>query len=401
MKLSLIVIASFFLYNPSLFGEESTDNLELTFNPAEVSNIKAKLITVNISGESSKEIDVQIANEDILYKKEEKILVIKNKDFIKRSKVSNKGKSFSLQVVLPYGLVQLPLTIKELDNGKIHNYGISLLSNKSSVELQSQQKISFASDKAQNDEHSNTQNTPNDSPNNRVSFGVGYNYLRFQQKMVTPYTSDLQYESFKGPGFYLSYLGSFTDKWLYSVEVKNAVGSTRTSANVSVKEGSYQWLTSSYELIYLSDKSPLSLFSAPLISQLQIRFGLQYHIEPYLQRVAASEVSVKTNDLAFLSLGVGKNIETASKKWLGEVFLRLQYPIHSGSNFRSSDFFSFDGSVGLSRQIAERWYLGGYWYGQYQSFNVAGIKDDVTGFESHGNQQLFYSNIEVRTSYFW
>lgn len=272
---------------------------------------------------------------------------------------------FEIRLRLPNGVVQIPLD--QTLEGRKQNIVIALSVDKKNIAMASKKPI----------EESPFVNSP------RVVWGgLGYNYVRYEQ-------SGVYFESFKGPAFLLKGQYEFSPIWTFQSNLKSSPGSTVSSDKLTVQEGDYNWITFTADAIQMPEKWNGRLFGQNW--KYGLRYGIQYHIVPFLVEVATDTYSVTTNTLTMATLG-GHVEVNRDRRIYYEGYLEYQYPLMSGSKFKIQPTFAFDGSVGMIYRYKAHWRLGLFWYGQWHQY-------DYTSDDGEGSQTLFYSNIEARVGF--
>ena len=382
--------------------DDNSDFVDLKIDINHKGETKEGLQIVQLKVVPSQPVSIDLSKEDALFKDSHKISKISSEELKKNVTFTEAEEGYDIEVLSKVGILQLPLQLKNKNNGEVSFYDINLAIKKEKAEVGSfsEEELHLDDEKSEPPKQSNL-DLEDKKAWGKILFGVGYNYLRFNQNTTTPYNSLLTYESFDGPGFYIGLLKTINNHWDMSAEIKNAIGSTSSGQGASVRQGNYQWITSSIEGIYKSEpfKMPLKMINSDYQFQWTTRFGFQYHIVPFLVRETNQLVNLETNELTFLTVGGGLQWHRPESLWSYETYFRVQYNVKTGSGFNISNPFSFDGSVGFSREITKKWSIGGFWYGQFQTFSVDGIQDSVSGNTVEGSISLFYSNLEVREIY--
>ena len=232
-------------------------------------------------------------------------------------------------------------------------------------------------------------------------FGVGYNFLQFEQASPT-IQADLAYDSFKAPAIFFRLWNNLTDSFDINFEYKVSPGNVSSNEDLTVTSGSYDWSIITLEAEY-SPKSWQNKTLLGFATDYAVKVGFQQHTVPFIRRVQDSPsqiAEIATNDILMATLGGQLNVKVGAR-WIYEVFMRYQLPMTNGDVFDLTSSFTFDGSVGAIYKLNRNWRIGGFWYGQSHSYDYEGHTDPVTSSETSGDMSLFFSNAELRLGYEW
>lgn len=227
-----------------------------------------------------------------------------------------------------------------------------------------------------------------------LSAGLGSNYLKFDQSNTNAQESG-QFSAVTSPTFMAEARLQWNKKWAYSFSYNQMPGKVQTPTSVSINNDNYTWS-------YFGAEAVRRVGEGPAGTQFFLLGGLQRHQMPFLVGGSVYDVDLIQNQLVTGSLGVRMEWQPQDK-WFFESFLRYQAPLSSTSssgNFKISAATSFDGLVGISRQLSEHWRLGVYWFGQSHTFTYNYSSADNTT-ERQGTQKLFNSDLQLRFAYQW
>ncbi len=224
--------------------------------------------------------------------------------------------------------------------------------------------------------------------------GAGYNFVNFTQKVNN--FSDLNYQSLKGPGFFLSGGAFITEKIGFETSYKEALGEFNDTKNGG-GVFPYKWKIFSLEALYRGSLNHREKKEGYYQrgSQWMWRLGFQQHLVPFLNVPNFSALTVERNENSILMAHGGASyFYSASKRIRYEAMMRYQHPLSSSGNsasFEVSPQFAFDGSLGVSYKFSELFSMGAYWYGQWHKFQYT-----YDGGAMTGEQDIFFTNFDLR-----
>jgi len=219
--------------------------------------------------------------------------------------------------------------------------------------------------------------------------GTGYNYVNVRQTIAD--TADVEYENTKGPSAYVEagYLSAARVGGV--VSYKRTPGDVRVD-NYPVNKRDFIWTTTSAEGLWVVPWHARVL-NFPLLWT--VRAGVQNHYFPFLYVESGNRLVQGTNQMLTGSLGF--LTETVGSRMKYYWSMRYQQPISSstegGNTFTVTPTLAFDGSVGASYNLTERWKTGLFWYGQLHAYDFNYQSQTQS---NSGKQSLFYSNMEMR-----
>ena len=288
---------------------------------------------------------------------------------------------FEIRFKLPTGRVQLPLIVTAGERRK--SYQLSLNVKAKPVPVQPLPEPAITTDI----------NRPS------LWLGIGYNYVRYEQQ-VPEIDSSVQYESFRGPSWYVEGRYNFSDTWGAIASAKMSPGEVLSTSDIEIANGAYNWMIYALETWYSPTSWKVQPF-APLNrpSRFSLRAGVQQHSVPFLTRTTIASGEVQSIDLTMVGLGLQWDVELSDTLNF-EIYQRYQHPVRSSRLESVSQKFSFDGSVGLTYLPNDDWAIGLFWYGQLQMYDFT-AHDALLNTSVTGSQTVFFSNAELRAGYYF
>jgi hypothetical protein len=216
-----------------------------------------------------------------------------------------------------------------------------------------------------------------------LGIGAGYQY---HEQDVPSITGGTSFQNINVPS--VSAHAGFQGKRLgLDLSYRQLPGQIKSSKNITVVDGEYQWRTLSGEVLYR-------------LSEWNLRVGVQHHSIPFMvPDQVAGDISVTSNTLMMVSLGFDRSYQI-SERLRAEWLMRYQHKILAGASdgaeFKVSPQFAFDGSVGGVYRITPTFRAGVFWYGQVQSYE---FDYDGSNIAMSGKQMLFDSNFEFRVGW--
>lgn len=222
--------------------------------------------------------------------------------------------------------------------------------------------------------------------------GIGANYTSNSQTVDG--FSDVKYGRIKAPSSFFQ--GGFfvSERLGLDLSYKSTPGEAKSSADITVVNGEYNWQTITAEGLWRSDSELTD------DSEIIWRLGIQHHQIPFMVPLGSSQIEVKQYTLTNISLGFDYRWAFDEKMRI-EWMMRYQRPVgltgDSGTSLEMQPQFSFDGSLGAVREIKEDFFAGVYFYGQYQNLEFS--YSDSNGTRFSGKQSLLFSNVELRLGF--
>ena len=166
-------------------------------------------------------------------------------------------------------------------------------------------------------------------------------------------------------------------------------------ANTSLASTAYRWTTMTVEAM-MRKLSKWTLKGEPITYGMRV--GLQMHRTPFLFLDETDDLQLKMNDMTTATIGL--LADWRQERWKYYSYFRYQLPLSTrsdgSSQFSISPTFAFDGSMGASYNLTDRWKLGAFLYGQWHQYNFTYATSSVT---NKGFQSLFYSSADLRLGY--
>lgn len=221
--------------------------------------------------------------------------------------------------------------------------------------------------------------------------GSGLQYSTFEESA----SNDLQVSYSSTTFLSLSLLGRylFSDRWSLLGSMRSTPGYANSSESIQIQEGRYYWTTYSVEGLYSPANWNFNLLNRSL--RIGLRFGLQHHSMPFVVKQSLTQVAIENSPLTMATAGAQFDLRLSDSMNL-ETFLRYQYPLASSEQALVSPGKTFDGSVGVMKMLSPVLAIGGFWYGQYQSFPYTRGEGSST---LSATQQIFFSSVEGRIGY--
>lgn len=220
--------------------------------------------------------------------------------------------------------------------------------------------------------------------------GSGMNFIDVQ---TASNRAEISYQNMKGPSFFAE--GGYLSKsrWGGIFGYKRTPGEVQIQ-NVTINNAEFVWDTFSLEAIYGLPYVG-TLFKKTL--NWGLRLGFQHHSFPFLYIETGRVVNNSRSEM--LAGSAGFFMET-SGRWKQHLHMRYQHPLTAatdgGNSFEITPKISFDGSVGTSYMLTERFKTGLFWYGQWHNYDFVYQSRTL---DTTGSQSLFYSNMEFRLGY--
>lgn len=371
-----------------LFGANLSFSKTIFYFP-EVKNSKdvglkedSNLQWVIISGKTTSGARIYINKKKIPYINEENKLkfIRRQKAMIKKGRViANKDGYFQLHLMLPRGGVQLPLTVRKKKKRK--KFQLNLIVKKQEVDIKDSDLLS---------------ESPELRDKYSIWLGLGANYLQFKENSLDQ-SIDLSFDSFKAPAFLLQGRIWLSDIWELEGAYKVSPGAVSSSSGITITSNAYNWTILGGHATYFRENWRPN-FWGKMRSRFGVVFGLQQHTVPFISQIASASGKLTTNSVTMLAAG-GRALLQYGRQWSYEVFMRVQYPLSTGSVFTIASPFAFDGSVGFSYKLKSLPIETGlFWYGQYQKYSYTHLNAFKAG-EVSGDESLFFSVIELRAGY--
>lgn len=317
------------------------------------------------------------------------------------STISENSGNFKLNLHLPMGFVQIPLTITG-DGGEKNTYIITLQIESDKTEISAKtenDEKAVAEWREKLREYAEVKYGRGQSMNSKLKglnfrLGAGLNYQIHSQTLSSG--TKLNFNSAKFPSLSLQ-VNYATERWLYNISTRRTPGSAKGStAPFTLDKSDYVWTTTVFEAGYISqqkvwrDKARLAFL-----------FGLQQHFTPLFRPTFGNIIDLQTVQMNTLSVGPLLSVQIA-KNYIFETSLRYQYPFEAHSldesGFSVKPKLLFDGSLGVIYAPPGRHHFGLVWLGQWHNYNFSFVNDaDAT--TRSGQESLFYTNLDFVYSF--
>lgn len=295
-------------------------------------------------------------------------------------KVSNTGE-FRIQLELPYGALQIPFRF-EGPSGKSKAMQLIVQVKKDAIILGN---VSAAAPLEHNWLRSNM-----------LSAGLGCNYQTYDQTSEGP---AITMSSFNCPTNFGEAKIVLDSKWQMMASARSTPGQVKLMDPLVSTSESFRWLSLIGEFAYSPESWRGHLFGYKWFGS--FRFGGQHHSVPFLlvrQSVGGkNEVVLENGTMSTVSIG-GMSEWEINDRTIFEIFLRYQQPLFYGGVFSAKSSFIFDGSIGASRRLSEKFVAGLFWLGQSHQYSYE-YKGGSALLNGAGNQKLFFSIFEFRLGY--
>ncbi len=294
---------------------------------------------------------------------------------------TNEKGEFQFQLDLPQGAVQVPVVVVS-PSGKKRVFQLIVQVRDKSIALgSSNQRLGLAGWQRAN----------------TITGGLGCAYQSYNQTSEGPEVST---SSMSCPSNFGEVKIVLDEKWMLLAGARSTPGIAKLSDPLLVKAEGYRWLSLSGEAAYSRPNWAWDMFGSR--ANFVLRFGGQHHAVPFLlvrNPVAGkNEVVLENGTMSTLSLG-GMSEWAISENMNLEIFMRYQHPIFYGGVFSAKSSFVFDGSIGVSKTLSERFTGGLYWLGQYHNYSYS-YQGTTTLMNPSGSQKLFVSIFEFRIGFF-
>ncbi len=222
--------------------------------------------------------------------------------------------------------------------------------------------------------------------------GVGAALVSYSQNV--PNMSDINFGKIEAPTQRIKAGFMFDDHWGVELSYSKISGEARSTTEVTIANGSYNWQTMSAELLYTPSKS-----EDLRESQWFVRAGLQNQELPLFIPQSANNITMQNSNLTTASVGVEYRRLTKKKLRL-ETSVRYQHQLSNTAGVDSSvkvkQKLAFDGSVGAAYEVKKNLFVGAYWSGQY---NDGSLEYQTGGQQLSGTQTQVNSNLELRVGF--
>jgi hypothetical protein len=282
---------------------------------------------------------------------------------------------FRSKVFLPKGYALVPFQVESQD-GSLRSYQLTFeTTGERSVDRQEKEELPIDWRRASG-----------------FTFTLGGNYLVYDQ---TSSGTGFKFDMFNFPSNSVEARLALDGEWSWLTAARSTPGKAESTRNFSVQQEDYRWLSLAVEVTYGSRDWFRKVYGRD--AYFKLRGGLQHHAVPLLVLTKERTLLTEAGTMSTLSIG-GMFDWILSDKLNFEIFMRYQHPIKYGGVFSASSAFIFDGSVGLSRLISERFVFGANWLGQRHQYSYS--YQGTTPLENgRGNQVLFFSIFEVQLRY--
>ncbi|MEO0334763.1 MAG: hypothetical protein AAF202_00095 [Pseudomonadota bacterium] len=366
------------LHFDAALGELTTD---VKWYEPVVEPLGDSMVAVYVSGQVKPNIKFKVDRENIRFfkgKKAQKMEPIEDEggEFVWETE-SNGAGAFGLKIPLPLGKVLLPIEISEGDQKK--SFVLVFEAQPGSVAIAGANSV--------------LQESPIFRSKLRLWVGVGMNYLSLAQD-ESGVIEDINFNSLDGPVLLYEVSYHMTPKVEGILTYKSTVGQTKSSDSITIQQNVYSWQTVTGEIKHLPDSWKFNVGKRLL--SVGYRAGFQYHLIPYLGRESGSSTLLFVRDTEVYQASAGPVLHLrASRNWSMEIFMRVQSLLGSSAGLDLENSFSFDGSVGITRKVFNKVFLGLFWYGQYISTDYT-QREKFLDQRTSGELELLYSNLELR-----
>ena len=391
MKKNLLaIILTCFFYNSLSLAEEN--NVNISWKISHVTERASGKKLIQIKGVSNEDGSLDFGGDSIVFtptdgqtQKLKPAKVIWERLPIK----VKKNEEFTFNLVIKNGKILLPAKFAALSGAK-ESYLLNLEINNS---LSGEPVVTF-SGKQEVDSNVKPKISTKEY-RSEVSIDIGANVMGY--KVDSDITSKaLNFNSFKLPSVFIEGKFLFSQNFVVSSFYKISPGNVSSTSSLVFDEDSYNWTVLGVDVKYMHDSLRFKTFGAQ--SLVGFMAGTQMHQVPFVTRVGGSSSAVTLEYNSINTLSAGISLDTPwNKFWSSEIFMRYQHPIQTGSLFSVSSATIFDGSIGLRKLLdkKKKWFLGAYWYGQYQSYSFK-HRDPALNEKINGKQTLIFSNLAVR-----
>jgi hypothetical protein len=371
------------------------------FQPFHFSPPFANYTKVVIYGKTSPGATLSINKESVVTENPEfveKFAKLAKGDILQSA--ADQGGYFQMSLSLPQGLVQIPIVVTAED--KSMTYVISLQIEKGKVTA----SVPISKDEPEVAEWRDAAKKfaekkyglglplANKLSGLWASLGVGINYQSLSQTLSGG--TELKFQNINLPSVGVRMTWN-QPRWLANFDYKYQPGTvSQVSAPFTASSSSYAWTSltaeGGYNLRndYFGERSRFTLLA-----------GCQFHQMPFFRVNFGNTIDERTLSLTTLSVGPMFVLEMGPK-YLFEVYMHYQQHLSASildeSNFSVTTKFAFDGSIGVLRKFNEKHNLGLFWLGQWHRYDFT-YRDVVTQLDNQGQQNLFYSNLDLR--YIW
>lgn len=317
------------------------------------------------------------------------------------STISESSGNFKLNLNLPMGFVQIPLTVTtENDEKNTYIVTLQIESDKAEVSAKTEKDEKVVAEwREKLREFIELKYGRGLSMNSKMKglalrIGAGVNYQIHSQTLSSG--TKLSFNSIKFPS--ISFQASYaTQKWYFSLGTRRTPGEAKGSTSpFTLKSKSYVWTTTAFEGGYISQQKAWRDKA-----RIVYLFGLQQHFTPLFRPTFGNIIDLQTVQMNTLSAGPLLSIQIL-KNYVLEASLRYQYPFESHSldegGFKVSPKLLFDGSIGMFYALKEKHNIGLVWLGQWHNYNFNFVNDTDATTRS-GQESLFYTNIDFVYSY--
>lgn len=223
--------------------------------------------------------------------------------------------------------------------------------------------------------------------------GTGFNFTNYNQ--VVPGVGIINDNNIAGPSRFLELGYNWINGFGVVGSFKETPGEVRLR-DTNLLGSDYLWRTFSLEALFERALANTTVLGHR--ASIGARVGFQDHRIPYIQQVGDSTLELRQNQMQTLSLGFISRFDRRRVSY--HMTMRYQIPLASsatGANeFTINPNYAFDGLIGASYLLSDRWRVGWFWYGQIHDYAFSYTDDLQTLL---GTQSLFYSNMDLRIGY--
>lgn len=312
--------------------------------------------------------------------------------------ISNQSGEFKLSLELPKGYVQLPVEVTA-DNAEkaIYILTLEVADEKLNISVKTEEDTPRIADWRKREQDFIELQYGLGLPMNDqlkglwISGALGINYQTYSQSLSG--NTQLSFNSLSSPslGLHATYAES---KWLVNLSYARTPGKVGSATPpFTIDQTNYVWTTTKFEYGLNSQQQTYREKA-----RLTYLIGLQQHLEPSFTPTFGNLINQQSVQLTNLSLG-SQIWAKVSNTMLLDFGLHYQYPLEvravSRNGFKISPQYFFDGSIGLYRELTKNRYLGLVWFGQWHRYRFS-YNSDINGTSWTGDQNLFYTNLDLR-----
>ncbi len=214
--------------------------------------------------------------------------------------------------------------------------------------------------------------------------GAGSNATSYEQGLNE--NSTLTYDTIKYPSFSGAAGVFVSDK--IAVELTGGISLGDLDERDGLFDEKYTWSTYGLEALYLLGSTKNSQDSS-----WYVRAGAKYHLLPLLETYpSAKEVSLLSNNILALSVGIGKRT-AHSRKFRSDIGVSYQHPfsaVTNESDYQLTSSVFVNTHLNLYYNIFSKVNLGLYWQGQFflMQYELSNGSEAISGNQTLLNNKL-------------